>query len=158
MNFDRAFELLVGHEGGYVNHADDPGGETKYGISKRQYPHLDIAGLTLSDAKEIYRRDYWDRARLEEMPYRCRFDIFDAAVNHGIGTSIRFAQRAVEVADDGHVGPVTLKAIQQMHPTRFISLFNAHRLHFFTKLSTWDSFGRGWARRVADNLILSGER
>ena len=79
MNFDVAFEKLIGHEGGYVNDARDPGGETKYGISKRAYPDEDIAGLTLERAKQIYRRDYWDAVQAEYLPDAVRFDLFDAA-------------------------------------------------------------------------------
>lgn len=156
MNFEQAFDLLIGHEGGYVNHANDPGGETKFGISKRSYPNIDIAALTLAEAKAIYRRDFWDRAKMDDLPPRARFDIFDAAVNHGIGTAIRLAQRAVGVADDGWVGPHTIGTIRGIHEAVFIARFNAERIRFWTSLSTWPSFGRGWARRAADNLSRLG--
>ena len=85
MNFDVAFDRLIGAEGGYVNHPEDPGGETKFGISKRAYPDVNIASLTREDAREIYRRDYWGRARCDEYHPAIGFQLFDAAVNSGSG-------------------------------------------------------------------------
>jgi len=158
MNFDQAFEALIGHEGNYINHVSDPGGETKYGISKRSYPSLDIRGLTLAEAKAIYRRDFWDRAQLDKLHPDLAFDIFDGAVNSGIGQSIRWLQRAIGVADDGVVGPLTLAQINREQDTSAIrARFNGHRLEFMTKLSTWDVFGKGWARRIATNLKQVGQ-
>ena len=153
MNFTQAFTTLIGHEGGYVNDPRDPGGETKFGISKRAYPDVDIASLTLEQASAIYKRDYWDRARCDELPDVVAFQVFDTAVNSGIGQSIRFLQRAVGVADDGQVGPLTVSAVRRLDPEAVAARFNGHRLDFMTKLSTWDVFGKGWARRVAKNLM-----
>jgi len=152
MNFDEAFEILVGHEGGYVNHPDDPGGETKYGITKRTYPDIDIKGLTLEGAKEIYRRDFWDRLQADSLPESVRFDLFDTAVNSGPGTACRLLQRAVGVAEDGSIGPLTLSAVGRMTAWEVRAKFNACRLHFMTDLSVWPTFGKGWARRIAANL------
>lgn len=152
MSFDKAFEVLIGHEGGYVNNPSDPGGETKYGVSKRAYPDVDIANLTIEQAKAIYLRDYWQRARCDELPPTVAFQVFDTAVNSGIGQSIRFLQRAVGVADDGHVGPLTINAVRRLDAESIAARFNGHRLEFMTKLSTFDVFGRGWARRIAKNL------
>ena len=152
MNFDEAFDKLIGHEGGYVNNPRDPGGETKFGISKRSYPTIDIAGLTLEHAKAIYKRDYWNRAHCDELPGAMAFQIFDTAVNSGVGQATRFLQRAINVADDGVVGPVTLAAAGRWPASQLVCLFNAERLMFMTKLSTWETFGRGWARRIAENL------
>lgn len=158
MNFDTAFEKLIGHEGGYSNDPRDPGGETKFGISKRIYPMLDIASLTLADAKAIYRRDYWDRAQCDKMPPELAFDVFDAAVNSGIGQAIRWLQRSVGVADDGYVGPLTLGAlVRDDDPSAVQARFNGHRLAFMTNLSTWQTFGKGWARRIAANLQSVGK-
>jgi len=153
MNFDTAFNRLIGHEGGYVNNPKDPGGETKYGISKRAYPDVDIAALTLDQAKAIYRRDFWDRARCDELPPAVAFQVFDTAVNSGIGQAIRFLQRSVGVADDGNVGPLTMNAVKRLDAEVIAARFNGQRLDFMAKLSTWDTFGRGWARRVAANLM-----
>lgn len=158
MNFDTAFEKLIGHEGGYSNDPHDPGGETKFGISKRAYPALDIRNLTLADAKAIYKRDYWDRAQCDRLPPELAFDVFDAAVNSGIGQAIRWLQRSVGVADDGYVGPLTLGAlVRDDDPSAVQARFNGHRLAFMTNLSTWQTFGKGWARRIAANLQSVGK-
>ena len=158
MNFDAAFDKLVGHEGGYSNDPRDPGGETKFGISKRSYPHLDIHSLTLADAKTIYKRDFWGRAQCDKLHPDLAFDLFDGAVNSGIGQAIRWLQRAVGVADDGVVGPLTLASINRENDTSAIrARYNGHRLDFMTRLSTWDVFGKGWARRIASNLQSVGK-
>lgn len=153
MNFDLAFEKLIGHEGGYVNDARDPGGETKFGISKRSYPAEDIAGMTLMRARELYRRDFWDAVRADEMPDAIRFDLFDAAVNSGVRQSIRWLQRSANVIDDGVIGPKTLLAVRIADPQRLSRRFNGHRLQFMAGLGGWSRFGRGWARRIAANLM-----
>ena len=152
MNFDKAFEILIGHEGGYVNDPADPGGETKYGISKRSYPDVDIKNLTLAEAKVIYYQDFWVKAHCDEMPPLVAFNVFDAAVNHGRGQAIRFLQRALNVVDDGVFGNVTRRALFIVVEERVVMAFNAERLHFFTQLSTWGRFGKGWSRRIAENL------
>ena len=153
--FDKSFERLIDHEGGYVNHPNDPGGETKWGISKRSYPHLDIANLTREDAKEIYRRDFWVAGHMHKFHPAVAFQVFDAAVNHGIGNAIRILQRALDVADDGHIGPITMKAAEKIGVNDQLLRFVAYRIKFWTKLSTWNSFGRGWANRAADNLLYA---
>ena len=150
--FDDAFEKLIGHEGAYVSDPRDPGGETKFGVSKRSYPDVDIKNLTLEAAKQLYKRDFWDRAHCDSLHPVIAFQVFDAAVNSGIGQSIRFLQRAIGVADDGVMGPLTMAAIQRRETAELIARFNAERLEFMTKLSTWDHFSKGWCRRIASNL------
>ena len=158
MTFDQVFDKLINHEGGYIFNPHDPGGETKFGISKRSYPHLDIHSLTLADAKTIYKRDFWDRAQCDKMHPDLAFELFDGAVNSGIGQAIRWLQRAVGVADDGVVGPLTLASINRENDTSAIrARYNGHRLDFMTRLSTWDVFGKGWARRIAANLQSVGK-
>jgi lysozyme family protein len=152
MNFDTAFEALIGHEGGFVDHPNDPGGATKYGISKRSYPNEDIPNLTLARAKEIYRRDFWNAVKGDQLPYPVAFEVFDAAVNHGVGTAVRLLQKACGVSADGILGPVSLATAQAMDPLKFKCRFNGARLQFYTDLPNWQSFGKGWARRVANNL------
>ncbi|MFM1990200.1 MAG: hypothetical protein RJA99_3157 [Pseudomonadota bacterium] len=152
MDFNEAFDRVIGHEGGYVNDPRDPGGETKFGISKRAYPSEDIKNLTLERARQLYRRDYWDRGGIQNLPPFARFDVFDVAVNSGISAAVRMLQRAVGVADDGVVGPKTLAAVGYTRPEIFRARFAAERLDFYASLPTWPAFGRGWARRVAANL------
>ena len=150
--FDQCFEKLIGYEGGYTLDPKDPGGETSWGISKRAYPAVDIKNLTRDGAKDIYKRDYWDRAQCDKLPPTLAFLLFDAAVNSGIGQAIRFLQRAVGVADDGVLGALTLAAVQRLDTESLCARFLGQRLDFMTRLSTWDYFGKGWARRVADQL------
>ena len=150
--FDQCFEKLIGYEGGYTLDPKDPGGETSWGISKRAYPAVDIKNLTRDGAKDIYKRDYWDRAQCDKLPPTLAFLLFDAAVNSGIGQAIRFLQRAVGVADDGVLGALTLAAVQRLDNESLCARFLGQRLDFMTRLSTWDYFGKGWARRVADQL------
>lgn len=152
MGFDDAFERLLGHEGGYSNDARDPGGETKYGISKRAYPHLDIASLTVDDCKAIYKRDYWGPAGCDAVAGAVKFDLFDMAVNSGVKTAVKTLQRAVGAVDDGILGPRTLQAVQSMPAGRLLARFNGYRLEMLASLPTWPAFSRGWARRIASNL------
>jgi lysozyme family protein len=152
MSFERAFEQVVGHEGGYVDHPSDPGGETRFGISKRAYPGEDIASMTLDRARLLYRRDYWYPIRGDALPEAVAIQVFDAAVNHGVRTAVRMMQRALGVEDDGVIGPVTLIAMGRADDRQFVARFNAERLLFYTDLPTWGAFGKGWARRVAVNL------
>lgn len=159
--FNTAFERLISHEGGYVNHPDDPGGETNWGITKRTAMAQGYTGsmreLTRDQAKAIYKLAYWDRAKADQYDFAIGFQLFDAAVNHGIGNAVRFLQRAVGTADDGIVGPNTLSAIRAMDVNDVLMRFNAERLEFYAKLSTFTSFGRGWTRRVAGNLRHGAE-
>lgn len=152
MTFDAMIERVLDSEGGYVNHPNDPGGETKFGISKRSYPQVDIANLTRDGAKAIYRADFWTRAQCDKLPPALTFQVLDAAVNCGIGTAVRLMQRAAGVADDGHIGPMTLAALNRMDPADAVLLFCAELLEYRTKLSTFDAFGRGWSRRMAKNM------
>lgn len=153
MNFDKAFERLIGHEGGYVNHPSDPGGETNFGISKRSYPAEDIRSMTLERAKAIYLRDYWNAAGCDYVPEASRFDLFDMAVNSGVRPAIMAMQRAIGADADGVIGPNTLMLLDNIDPLRFRMRFNGYRLQLISTLSTWPAFGRGWANRIAKNLI-----
>lgn len=152
MTFDEAFRELIKAEGGYVNHPADPGGETKFGISKRAYPQVNIAALTLDQAAGIYRRDYWGPAGCDAVPDSLRMDLFDMAVNSGVRAAAKCLQRAVGETEDGVIGLRTLQAIQSMPAARLCARFNGERLQFMTDLPTWASFSRGWARRIATNL------
>lgn len=153
MNFDDAFEKLIGHEGKLSNNPADPGGLTCYGISKRAYPGEDIANMTLARAKAIYLRDYWGPAGCDALPDAAKFQVFDMAVNSGVSAAIKTMQRAIGTTADGMIGPETLQAIQSMPATRFVARFNAQRLALMAGLPNWPAFSRGWALRIADNLM-----
>lgn len=155
MDFDAAFTKLLGHEGGYVNDGRDPGGETKFGISKRAYPGEDIANLTQERAEYLYRRDYWGPAGCDAVPESLKFQLFDMAVNSGVKQAVKTLQTAAGVTADGILGPQTLMAIQSMPAARLVARFNGQRLLYMTALPTWEAFGKGWARRIASNLMES---
>lgn len=157
MTFDQAFAKLLHHEGGWSDHAQDPGGKTMYGITEtvaRANGYTgDIRDLTPAQAKEIYRKAYWDAVQADKIHPVLRFDVFDAAVNSGVGQSVRWLQRALGVKEDGIIGPVTLDAAQGGDPEKARAKMVGYRLRMMADLKTWPSFGRGWARRIADNLI-----
>lgn len=153
MNFDQAFNQLIAHEGGYVDDRRDAGGETKYGISKAAYPGEDIRAMTLERAKAIYARDYWGPAGCDALPDAAKLQVFDMAVNSGVKTAIKTLQRAVGAVPDGVLGPHTLQAIQSMPALRLIARFNGQRLALMADLASWPAFGRGWAKRIATNLM-----
>lgn len=154
-NFDRAFAALLGNEGRYSNNPADPGGETMWGITLAVARANGYVGrmqdMPVDVAKTIYQRNYW-LPQFDDLPYAIAFQVFDAAVNSGIGQSVRWLQRAVGVADDGLLGPVTMAAVKAADPIKVIVLFNSERLMFMTNLSAWGAFGKGWARRIAENL------
>lgn len=161
MNFDQAFDLLIGHEGGYANHPNDPGGETMWGITARVARQAGYHGamrdLPRETAKTIARNQYWDKVRAEELPLGVRFDVFDTGYNSGTTTAVKILQRAVSVTDDGVFGPSTMAAVLAAKSYKLSMLFNSERLLYLTSLPTWGAFGKGWARRVAGNLETAAE-
>ena len=147
MSFDRAFQITVGVEGGYVNDPADPGGETKFGISHRSYPDIGIKALTLDQAKDIYRRDYWQAASCDSMPERIGHLVFDCAVHHGVKTAIKLLQRALRVADDGEFGPVTRGQLLARDTNETADLLMAHRLFFMASCPAYSTYRVGWVKR-----------
>ena len=150
--FDEAFETLIGHEGGYTNNPDDPGGETKFGISKRSYPVVNIRDLTPEQAKAIYKRDFWDVVRGDDWPYVLSFQLFDAAVNSGPTQAVKWLQAAVGATQDGKLGPLTKAAVAALPPLVVAARMTGHRLIAMTNMR-WSTFGKGWARRIGANLV-----
>lgn len=144
-SFDAAFAIVLGEEGGHVHDPADPGGETKFGISKRAYPLLDIASLTLDDAKAIYHTDYWDKHRCGEMPWQWALAVFDACVNQGSG--VRWAQLALSAIDDGAVGPEML-ALMAKAPDDDYRAFLALRAEAYARNPRFATYGHGWLKRL----------
>lgn len=161
MTFDEAFDLLIGHEGGYTNHPDDPGGETMWGITARVARQAGYVGamrdLPRDTAKTIARNQYWNKVRAEDLPLGVRFDVFDTGYNSGTATAVKLLQRAVGVTDDGVFGPKTLAAVLAQKGHQVSMRFNAARLEYLVDLKNWPSFSRGWVRRVAGNLRTAAE-
>lgn len=154
--FDAIFERLMKHEGGYVNHLNDPGGETMYGVTKRVAQahgyHGDMRKLPKSLAKQITEKSYYKAVKGDQLDRLIAWQLTDAAYNHGNRQAVKFLQRAVGASDDGLIGDRTLKAVAAMDKNDVVLLFNAERIDFYTGLRGWISFGKGWARRVAGNL------
>ena len=106
--------------------------------------------LPQAEAKRIYKTLYWDKVQADALPDKVRYAVFDAAVNSGPGQAVRWLQRALGVADDGRIGPITLAYTRQADPEALARKMLAQRLRFMTNLTNWPSFSRGWARRIAD--------
>lgn len=155
MNADTATKIIISLEGGHVNDPDDPGGETKWGISKRAYPGLDIARLTLDDAVRIYRRDYWDRYRVDSLPPKLRLAVFDCAVNCGGETAIALLQSCLGVKTDGVLGPVTRSALEGRKVGDLLPTYLAERALYYKGLATFEKYGRGWFRRLFRVAVMS---
>lgn len=149
--FEFAVDFVLLQEDGYVNDPRDPGGETKYGISKKAFPDLDIASLTVTQAKEIYRKQYWNAVQADELPPGVGLMVFDLAVNAGVHRSIILLQRACKVAEDGVLGPLTLEAAKHVDP---MSL-GAVRVEFYRALPTYAIYGHGWIRRTNEAVMAA---
>jgi lysozyme family protein len=156
VNFDQAFDTLFGHEGGYANNSADPGGETMWGVTRRvalqEGYTSEMRAMQRDTAKAIYKKRYWDEMRCDSMPDALKFHLFDAAVNSGVKQAVTWLQRAMDVGDDGVLGPLTLDAAKRANGLRLAVKFTGERLDFMTNLPTWGAFGKGWARRIAANL------
>lgn len=155
---DKIIDKVLHNEGGYNNDALDLGGETKYGISKRQYPHINIEYLSLEQAKEIYYEDYWIPAKIHKLPYSLRYPFFDCVVNTGQRRATKILQEAINSQSvvplevDGVIGPKTLKAAKGVSPKRF----TAFRVDFYSKLVAHKpdqkKFYYGWWLRTLETL------
>ena len=155
-DFDEAFHKLLGHEGGYSNHSKDRGGETMWGVTIAVARANGYQGamkdLPVSKAKEIYKQAYWNLIRADELPAEIRYLVFDAAVNSGVKQAVKWLQRAVGTQEDGVVGKDTLEACKALNGHLIARRMLSARLEFMASLSSWPSFGRGWARRIASLL------
>lgn len=161
-SFAPALAAVLRHEGGYSNHPDDPGGPTMKGIIQRVYdawrrskglPERPVREIEDAELKEIYRRQYWDAVRADELPAGIDYVVFDGAVNSGPAQSAKWLQRALGLSADGQVGEVTLNAARtaaEHAPARLVDDICDRRLAMLQALRTWPVFGKGWGRRVAD--------
>jgi lysozyme family protein len=152
--FDDAFAALIGNEGGYSNNPADPGGETMWGVTARVARASGYAGamkdMPRDIARTISKKLYWDPLHLDSFDPRVAFQIFDA--NYNGGHCVIWMQGAAGAKVDGLIGPQTIAAVQAVAPWQFILRWNALRLRYYTSLKTWQTFGKGWTNRIADNL------
>ena len=154
-NFDKCMEMPLHHEGGFVNHPRDPGGMTNLGVTKKTYDHhhgtdIDEEGmrnLTVEDVMPIYRTNYWEQCRCQDLLSGVDWAVFDWAVNSGLGRAAKALQRAVGAYEDGGVGPQTLMAVTASQLHEMINRIAVHRDIYYRELKHFDTFGRGWIRR-----------
>lgn len=157
-NFDLALELVLKHEGGFVNHPQDPGGMTNLGCTKAVWEawvghpvdEKTMRNLTPADVAPLYRRKYWDKVQGNSLPAGIDYACFDTAINSGPGRAVKLLQGCVGAVSDGVIGPKTMAAVKASNPQLLIKDYCAARLEFLKDLPTWKTFGKGWERRVID--------
>ena len=155
-NYETCLEIILHHEGGYVNHPKDPGGETNLGVTKRVYEEWggtqDMKELTVEDVAPIYRKNYWDRVRGDDLPAGLDLCVFDFGVNAGTGRAAKYLQNLVGATADGAIGPATIAKVDQFCSMEgvegAIQEYQKRRQEYYESLSTFETFGRGWTRRV----------
>jgi lysozyme family protein len=167
-NYDKCLKAILHHEGGYVNHPKDPGGETNLGVTKRVYEEWcmtqdlvtkDMKELTVEDVAPIYKKGYWDKMKGDDLPSGLDLCVFDFGVNAGPGRSAKYLQTMIGTVADGGIGPNTLKAVdayvEEHGIEKAVENFQEARQGYYEKLSTFDTFGKGWTRRVTETTELA---
>lgn len=156
--WEKAIRFTLSHEGGYVHDLDDPGGETKYGISKRYHPNVDIKALTVDQAKEIYKREYWDAIGLDALPEIISVAVFDTAVNIGTLRAVNMLQESCnsylvhKLKVDGILGPNTKEAVSSINPFMLTTSYLLNRQQYYrlkvSQNATKQKFFKGWTNRT----------
>lgn len=162
-NYAKALPLVLRHEGGFVNHKDDPGGATNKGVTIGTLKRLgidvdgdgdsdivDLRNLRQSDVERVYKLFYWDAVKADQLPSGVDYAVFDFGVNSGPARAAKHLQKVVGAAQDGDIGPKTLALVAKMDPQDVVTALQDSRLRFLRGLKTWGTFGKGWARRVAE--------
>ena len=162
-NYQKCLETILHHEGGYVNHPKDPGGETNLGVTKRVYEEhgctKDMKELTVEDVAPIYKKGYWDKMKGDDLPNGLDLCVFDFGVNAGPGRAAKFLQKMIGTTVDGGIGPNTLAKVEEYvrengeHET--VKKYQEMRQKYYEQLSTFATFGRGWTRRVEETTKLA---
>ena len=156
-NFEQAIKKTLESEGDYSNNPSDSGKETRFGISKKAYPYEDISSLTIERAKELYKRDYWDKVAGDRIISQAIAEsILDFSINAGISTSISLAQRVVKTTADGIIGQNTIAAINAMAPEYFLNCFAVLKVKRYISITESNSKNRefffGWIKRTVKDL------
>ena len=162
-NYDKCLETILHHEGGYVNHPKDPGGETNLGVTKRVYEEFggtkDMKDLTVEDVAPIYKKGYWDKMKGDELPNGLDLCVFDFGVNAGPGRAAKYLQTMIGTVADGGIGPNTLAKLKEYVDAngleKCIEDYQGARQSYYEKLSTFSTFGKGWTRRVDETTELA---
>lgn len=151
MTFEQAVQFVLDREGGLVDHPSDPGGITNYGISLRAYPALGVDGIknmSVTQARAIYRRDYWDKLQADKLPAKIRLTLFDSCVNMGLIGATRMLQSTIGMVPDGVIGPKTLAAALRADQDYLLERLTTQRILIYAGLKTFDTFGKGWVHRA----------
>jgi len=156
MDFKSAVKHIIQFEGGYVDDPNDGGGETKYGISKRAFPQLDIPNLTVDQAEMVYKKCYWDMCECDQLPERLRLMVFDCAVNQGVLFASRTLQKCVDAKVDGVIGPETLRAVGALNVGEILFKYYVLRSDRYQNTRGFEYYGRGWLRRLKHTAELCG--
>jgi len=164
-NFEQSLKMLLKHEGNYSFHKDDPGGETMKGVTRavyeqwvgRQVMDGEMKTLTDEDVAPIYKTNYWDRIRADDLPSGLDFAAFDWAVNSGTGRPAKVIQKYIGAKQDGAIGPKTLTLVAENDPSNIIQYLYEQRQKFYERLKTFDTFGKGWTRRNQETLKAAME-
>lgn len=153
-----ALAHVLKSEGGYVNHPSDPGGRTNLGVTQRVWEEWvkhdvdekQMRELTPEMVAPLYQEKYWQRVKGDELPAGIDYCVFDASVNSGVGRASKWLQEVCGTQPDGVIGPMTLRVAQAIVPTDLVNMYCDKRLAFLKELKTWDTFGKGWERRVEE--------
>ena len=162
-NYDKCLKTILHHEGGYVNHPKDPGGETNLGVTKRVYQEhggtKDMKDLLVEDVAPIYKKGYWDKMKCDDIPSGLDLCLFDFGVNAGPGRAAKFLQQMIGTTVDGGIGPNTLakleEYIRENGEHEAVNKYQEMRQKYYEQLSTFDTFGKGWTRRVQETTKLA---
>jgi len=157
-NFDKALAAVLVHEGGFVNNPKDPGGMTNLGCTKAVWEEhcghgVDekaMRALTPNDVGPLYKAKYWDKIKGDDLPSGVDYVVFDAAINSGPGRAAKWLQANINVYADGVIGNMTIQAVRNKDPKELINDYCAYRLAYLKMLQTWQTFGKGWERRVKE--------
>ena len=163
VNYDKCLETILHHEGGYVNHPKDPGGETNLGVTKRVYQEhggtKDMKDLLVEDVAPLYKKGYWDKMKCDDIPSGLDLCLFDFGVNAGPGRAAKFLQQMIGTTVDGGIGPNTLakleEYIRENGEHEAVNKYQEMRQKYYENLSTFATFGRGWTRRVQETTKLA---
>jgi len=166
-NFEQSLKMLLHHEGGYVWHPEDPGGETNLGVTRavyeqwvgRQVMDGEMKGLTVADVAPIYKTNYWDKIKGDDpmMPSGLDFAAFDWGVNSGTGRPAKVIQKYIGAKQDGAIGPRSLALVAENNPSDMIQYLYEQRQKFYERLKTFETFGKGWTRRNQETLKAAME-
>jgi lysozyme family protein len=157
-NWDKCFQMVLVHEGGYVNDPRDPGGRTNLGVTQRAWEaylnrsstEQEMRTLTPNIVKPFYKAMYWDKIKGDQLPSGVDYAAYDLAVNSGVGRSAKYLQEIAGVTADGAIGPKSIEAIKACDPKELAGALCDMRLDFLKRLPTFATFGKGWSRRVAE--------